>query len=331
MKKTSKKLFLVCIVLLTVAACATQPPVPTNTLLPPFDTPTPFVVPTNTPIIANETATTQPTQATQFVPTSTDLPSVSTSTPLPPVTGIYNPYAVILVNKGDVLNIRSAAGTGYPIVGSLAPNAVGVNRTGPATSAGGDRWVEIQNPSGGTGWVNAKFLTEYTAPSAFCSDSRVSDLLNNVRTAMLNSNGELLSSLVSPEHGLDLRLWRWGTVANYTPKEAAWVFQSDYVVKWGPAPGSGMDTNGTFSEQILPKLQEVFSANYTLNCNNPLDLATFSVEPWPSEYANVNFYTVFKPGSEQYGGLDWRAWIAGVEYAQGRPMLFALIHFQWEP
>ena len=297
MKKTSKKLFLVCIVLLTIAACATQPPVPTNTPLPPFDTPTPFVVPTNTPIIANETATTQPTQATQFVPTSTDLPSVSTSTPLPPVTGIYNPYAVILVNKGDVLNIRSAAGTGYPIVGSLAPNAVGVNRTGPATSAGGDRWVEIQNPSGGTGWVNAKFLTEYTAPSAFCSDSRVSDLLNNVRTAMLNSNGELLSSLVSPEHGLDLRLWRWGTVANYTPKEAAWVFQSDYVVKWGPAPGSGMDTNGTFSQQPLPKLQEVFSANYTLNCNNPLDLATFSVEPWPSEYANVSFYTVFKPGS----------------------------------
>ncbi len=326
-----KKIFLLCIILLTVGACAAQPPVPTNTPLPPFDTPTSFVVPTFTPIIAPSTETTQPTQATQFVPTSTPLPQAATLTPLPPVTGIFNPYAVILVNKGDVLNIRSAAGTGNPIVGSLAPNAVGVNRTGPATSAGGDRWVEIQNPSGGVGWVNAKFLTEYTAPSAFCSDSRVTDLLNNLRTAMLNSNGKLLSSLVSPEHGLDLRLWRWGTVANYTPKEAAWVFQSDYVVKWGPAPGSGMDTNGTFSEQILPKLQEVFSANYTLNCNNPLDLATFSVEPWLLEYANVNFYTIFKPGSEQYGGLDWRAWIAGVEYVQGKPMLFALIHFQWEP
>ncbi|MBE7534998.1 MAG: SH3 domain-containing protein [Anaerolineales bacterium] len=326
-----KKLLLLISICLTVAACASQPPVPTNTPLPPFDTPTPFVVPTNTPIITNETATTQPTQATQFVPTSTDLPQVATSTSLPPVTGVFNPYAVILVNKGDVLNIRSAAGIGQSVVGSLAPNAINVNRTGPATSAGGDRWVEIQNPSGGVGWVNAKFLTEYTAPSAFCSDSRVADLLNNVRTAMLNSNGELLGSLVSPEHGLDLRLWRWGTVANYTPEEAAWVFNSDYVVKWGPAPGSGMDTNGTFSQQILPKLQEVFSANYTLNCNNTLDLATFSTEPWLSEYANVNFYTIFKPGSEQYGGLDWRAWIAGVEYVQGKPMLFALIHFQWEP
>ncbi len=326
-----KKLLLLISICLTVAACAFQPPVPTNTPLPPFDTPTSFVVPSATPIIVNETATTQPTQATQVVPTSTDLPQVATSTSLPPVTGVFNPYAVILVNKGDVLNIRSAAGIGQSVVGSLAPNAINVNRTGPATSAGGDRWVEIQNPAGGVGWVNAKFLTEYIAPSTFCSDSRVTDLLNNVRTAMLNSNGELLGSLVSPEHGLDLRLWRWGTVANYTPKEAAWVFQSDYVVKWGPAPGSGMDTNGTFSQQILPKLQEVFSANYTLNCNNPLDLATFSVEPWLSEYANVDFYTIFKPGSDQYGGLDWRAWIAGVEYVQGKPMLFALIHFQWEP
>jgi len=328
-----KKLFLLCVILLTVAACASQPSAPTNTPLPLFDTPTPFVVPTATPLIATSTETAIATVTTQPPqPTSTNfVPPAATSTSLPPVTGIFNPYAVILVNKGDVLNIRSAAGTGQPVVGSLAPNAVGVNRTGPATSAGGDRWVEIQNPSGGVGWVNAKFLTEYTAPSAFCSDSRVTDLLANVRTAMLNSNGELLGSLVSPEHGLDLRLWRWGTMANYTPKEAAWVFQSDYVVKWGPAPGSGMDTNGTFSEQILPKLQETFSANYTLNCNNTLDLATFSTEPWPSEYANVNFYTIFKPGSEQYGGLDWRAWIAGVEYAQGKPMLFALIHFQWEP
>ncbi|MFN8405261.1 MAG: hypothetical protein U0V48_17185 [Anaerolineales bacterium] len=115
MKKTSKKLFLVCIVLLTVAACATQPPVPTNTPLPPFDTPTPFVVPTNTPIITNETATTQPTQATQFVPTSTDLPSVSTSTPLPPVTGIYNPYAVIPLSTRERVEypLRRRDGTAH--------------------------------------------------------------------------------------------------------------------------------------------------------------------------------------------------------------------------
>lgn len=318
-----KKLLLLGSICLTVVACALQPSAPTNTPLP-LDTPTSFTAPT----IAVATFTAIPTvQSTQAAPTNPAPPAAT----LPPVTGVYNPYAVILVNQGDVLNIRSAAGIGQPVVGSLAPNAVGVNRTGPATSAGGDRWVEIQNPAGGTGWVNAKFLTEQVTSSTFCSDSRVSDLLNNLRTAVLNSNGESLSSLVSPEHGFDLRLWRWGTVANYTSKEAAWVFQSEYAVKWGPAPGSGMDTNGTFSEHILPKLQEVFSANYMLNCNDTLDLATFSLEPWPSEYANVNFYTVRKPGSDQYGGMDWRAWTVGVEYVQGKPMLFALINYQWEP
>lgn len=317
-----------CLLLLTIAACAPQQPAPTSIPFPLFETATPIPTITSTFAIPTSTVATLSPQST---PTNTPSLSIATSTSQPPVTGIYNPYAVILVNAGDVLNIRSAAGTGFPIVGSLPPTATGVNRTGPEANAGGDRWVEIQNPAGGTGWVNANFLTEQIASPAFCSDTRVSDLLGNLRTALLNSNGGLLESLVSPEHGLALRLWRYGTVANYTPKEAAWAFTSDYVVSWGPAPGSGMETNGTFAEQPLPKLQEVFGANYSLHCNNTLDLATFSLEPWPPEYANLNFYTVYKPGSEQYGGLDWRAWIAGVEYVQGAPKLFALIHFQWEP
>jgi hypothetical protein len=155
--------------------------------------------------------------------------------------------------------------------------------------------------------------------------------LNTLGSALLNSNGETFGSLVSPAHGLDARLWRYGTVAHYTPEEASWVFQSVYVVSWGPAPGSGAETSGTFSGELLPKLQEVFGADYSLHCNDTLDLATFSLEPWPAEYTNINFYTVYKPGSEEFGGLDWRAWAVGIEYVQGNPKLFALIHFQWEP
>lgn len=319
---------LLCLILLTIAACEPQPPVATSTPLPPAAFATPIPAFTSTAVIATATVATVPPPVTAI---NTSAPLLATSTSLPPVTGIYNPYAVILVDASDVLNIRSAAGAENAVVGSLQPAALGVNRTGPASGAGGDRWVEIQNPSGGTGWVNASFLTEQVTSSAFCGDSRVTDLLNNLRTAFLNSNGDLLSTLVSPVHGLDFRLWRWGTVANYSPEEASWVFDSDYAVSWGPAPGSGAETFGTFSEQPLPKLQEVFGANYSLHCNDTLDLATFSTEPWPSEYTNINFYTVFKPGSDQYGGLDWRAWIAGVEYVQGKPTLFALINFQWEP
>jgi hypothetical protein len=205
-----------------------------------------------------------------------------------------------------------------------------VRRTGPASTATGEGWVEIQG-AGGSGWVNARFLTEQVSSSNFCQDANVNALLGEFKTAILNSNGESLSSLISPIHGLDVRLWRYGNVANYAPDEAAWIFQSDYVVNWGPAPGSGEETSGTFKAQLWPKLQEVLSANYSLHCNDTLDLATFSLEPWPADYSNVNFYTIYKSGTEQYGGLDWRAWTVGVEYVKGAPTLFSLIHYQWEP
>jgi hypothetical protein len=138
------------------------------------------------------------------------------------------------------------------------------------------------------------------------------------------------SSLVSPLHGLDLRFYRYGTLANYSREEAQWVFQSDYSVNWGPEPGSGFDKVGSFREVPLPRLLEVLNAAYTLHCNDTLDLATFSLTPWPPEYATVNFYAIYKPGSPGVE-LDWRAWLAGVEYVNGQPTLFALIHFQWEP
>lgn len=322
-----KTKILLSILILTITACAPQVVVvtatPPPTLQQATQTSTTIAV-TNTPMIAE----------TAFVPSATLAPPttpVFTSTSLPPITGMNNPYAVVLVLPGDILNIRSGAGVSNNIVGTLQPTATGLNRTGPATSAGGDRWVEIQNPSGGTGWVNANFLTESVSASTFCNDPRVIELLNNTKTALLNSDGKLLSSLVSPVHGLYLHLWRYGTVANYSPEEAQWVFQSEYEVGWGAAPGSGEETKGTFNAQPLPKLKEVFGANYSSHCNNTLDLATFALQPVPPEYSNINFYTIYKPGTEQYGGLDWRAWIVGVEYVGGKPTLFSLIHFQWEP
>ena len=300
-------------------ATAALPPTSLPTLISPSAT-----VPANTATPSLQ----QPTVTATLAIAPTTIQASATSQIL--TTDPHNPYAVILVNQGDVLNIRTGSGAANALVGKLQPTAKDVQRTGRSSIANGDLWVEIQSASG-NGWVNAKYLTEQVASAPFCADTRVNTLLNSFKTAMLNSNGDLLSSLVSPIHGMDVRLWRYGTIANYTPQEAAWLFQSDYVVNWGPAPGSGEETPGIFNAQPLPKLQEVFGADYTLHCNNTLDFATFSTDPWPPEYSNLNYYTVYKPGSEQYGGLDWRAWTVGVEYVQGLPTLFSLIHYQWEP
>jgi hypothetical protein len=320
----NKKLFTFLMIILTLTAC-TQSLAGTTPQAPPATvTPTLYL---GSPIPPLNTPGAEDTPPPLALPTFTPL-SQSTQ---PPPSGSPDEYAVILVAEEDVLNVRSGPGVENAVVGTLEPTQSGLTRTGRSSSVGEDLWVEIRNPSGGTGWVNADFLTEHVNPSAFCSDARVKTLIKNLASAVKATNDDVLATLIHSLHGLDARLWRYGTVANYTPEEASWVFESEYEVDWGPAPGSGEDTLETFSESLLPSLQEVFSTNYELHCNDTLDLANFSLVPWPSEYANINFYTVYKPGTEQFGGLDWRAWTVGVEYVEGLPYLFSLIHYQWEP
>ena len=99
---------------------------------------------------------------------------------------------------------------------------------------------------------------------------------------------------------------------------------------WGPGAGSGESVTGTFSEVITPALQDIFT-NLNTTCNEiKLGGASYPVE-WPTEYANINFYSLHNPGTEPFSGLDWRTWLAGVEYVNGQPYLFALLNYQWEP
>lgn len=239
--------------------------------------------------------------------------------------------AVILVGEGETLNLRAAAGVEHPVVAEVAANATGLFRTGVAQFSGEDLWAEVHASTGEAGWVNARYLTEYVPAEKFCADSQIQFLLDDLLIALESNNGELFASLVSPVHGLDLRYFRYGTLANYSPAEAAWVFQSSYDVVWGYAGGSGAEVRGSFGEVPLPMLLGVLQSEYELHCNDVGVTAAFAQEPWLPEYANINFYNVFKPATDQYGGLDWRAWLVGVEYVGGKPYLFALIHFEWEP
>ena len=279
-----------------------------------------------------ETAPVQP-PATTVTPTlsfTNQIPSTSTPefTSMLPVPDIY---AVINVPEGETLNIRSGAGVENSIVGELQPDQSGLMRTGQAVNRGEELWIEIQNPSGGTGWVNADYLTEYVHPLAFCGDMRVKTLLQAFEVAVTTSDGELLKSLVSPAHGVDISFIRLGMLANYSPEEANWAFQSTYVVDWGVAAGSGAPVTGTFPQIILPALQDVFK-NDSITCNEiKLGGATYEVK-WPEEYVNINFYSVHNPGNDpSYGGMDWLTWLVGVEYVNGNPYLFSLTHYQWEP
>jgi hypothetical protein len=167
------------------------------------------------------------------------------------------------------------------------------------------------------------------APSSFCADNQASVLIGSFRSAVLTSNGPLLSSLVSPAHGMDARLFRNGRVVNYDAEHAKFLFASNFVVDWGLAPGSGLDTRGSFHELLLPALADVFNRNYTLSCNRVQVGGTTYQATWP--YPGVDFYSAYYPGTEANGNLDWHTWLLGVDHAGGKPYLYAIVQFLWEP
>ena len=48
---------------------------------------------------------------------------------------------------------------------------------------------------------------------------------------------------------------------------------------------------------------------------------------WPPELTNIPFDSLYKPGTEANGGLDWQTWLMGVEYVAGRPYAFSLSYY----
>ena len=269
-------------------------------------------------------------------PIPTVIPT-ATPTPIPPTTSSSitsdkpsGPYAVILIEPEYKLNIHSGPGPGNDIVGSVSSEDSILMRTGLSSVENGILWVEVNTPSGGRGWVNSKYLTEYITPDVFCADARVLTLLQDLQEAIHSSGGELLAPLVSPTHGMDVWLWEKSHPVNIDAAQARRIFESTDTYHWGYSPmGGEPETVGTFKDAVLPELTDTFVDSTEKRCNDR-NILSFG-EPWPSTYANVNFYQVFRPSKQGEGGLDWNAWLVGVEFVSGQPYLFAMIHFIWTP
>jgi Bacterial SH3 domain len=64
---------------------------------------------------------------------------------------------VVNVTIGDYLNVRSGAGSTYPVVGRLAAGAGDIFSTGEVKKNGNTKWILISAGSV-SGWVNADFV-----------------------------------------------------------------------------------------------------------------------------------------------------------------------------
>jgi hypothetical protein len=145
---------------------------------------------------------------------------------------------------------------------------------------------------------------------------------------MLTSDGELLSSLVHPSHGMDVRYFRDGNAINYTPDQAKFLFETTFEADWGSEPGSGQPKTGAFHDVIVPALVQIFNQPYTLHCNELKHGGATYNPVFPYE---DDFYSIHYAGSDQYGFLDWNTWVVGISYENNKPFVYALIQYFWEP
>ena len=211
---------------------------------------------------------------------------------------------------------------------SIATNTVAALTQTSVPTATGENFTPI--PALTSTSVPNTAIPNTSVPSTgnICSDPQVTALIDSLKRAVLNADGPLLESLVSPASGLDVRWVRYGTVVNYQPNQARFLFETTYEVDWGDHPASGESKVGSFHDVIVPDLEKVLSQSYTLHCNElKHGGASYDIN-WPY---SKDFYSIYFPGTAANGNMDWHTWVAGIEYVNGKPYLYALTQFFWEP
>ncbi|RPI94937.1 MAG: hypothetical protein EHM40_04795 [Chloroflexi bacterium] len=163
---------------------------------------------------------------------------------------------------------------------------------------------------------------------AFCADTRIPILIEQLKGSMNQSNGDMFAALVSPLHGTDVRLWAYETPVNFTTATARDIFTSTEVYRWGSGPAGGTEYGtGTFSEIIQPKMLEVLNApNMETYCDELTKVFPLGT-PWP--YPDIHYYNLYKPASSEV--FDFRTWLIGFEYVNNQPYLRGMVTIVWEP
>lgn len=300
-------------------------------------TPVPILtMPTEAPVA--ESAATEPAPtAPTAVPTSTVVPlpsEVPTATAVPPtntpIAGTSDQqagYAVVFVEPDDVLNVRSGPGVSFGIVGTIPPNASNVQITGSGRVVAGSTWVPVQR-GGLSGWVNSRFLTQVVSDEAFCGDTAVLQLLDRLATAVADQDDAIFAQLVHPERGLRVRLLWYEAETRLDNQD---LFGDPTSYNWGAAAGSGEAIIGTPAQILLPRLQADFLEATESACNEILHGGSAGFIVLPDAYVPINYYSFYRPGTEEFAELNWGSWVVGLELWQGQYYLSTLVHYQWEP
>jgi len=181
-------------------------------------------------------------------------------------------------------------------------------------------------PTGFTPNAATNAPTDPATHEAFCADTRIAPLIEQLKGSLNQSNGDMFAALVSPNHGVDVHLWAYSSAVNFNANDAKSIFTNTTSYTWGGGP-SGIPDVGTFKNIIQPKLADVLNApNMETYCDNLTKVFPLAT-PWP--YPNYRYYNLYKPASAAF--FDFRTWLIGIEYVNGKPYISALVTIVWEP
>ncbi len=122
-----------------------------------------------------------------------------------------------------------------------------------------------------------------------------------METAVSNQDNALLFQLIHSERGLRVRLL-WYEAETRLDNQG--VFSDPTSYNWGNAAGSGEPILGTPAQVLLPRLQNDFLDATESACNDILHGGTAGFVILPDAYAPLNYYAFYRPGSEEFAGLN---------------------------
>jgi len=278
------------------------------------------------------------TAAPSLTPAKDDPPAVtptlaSTATEMAPALALPQEssvefYRVAFVADNDRLNVRSGPGVENEISGTFAPDESDILISGPGQQVAGSNWVPVTG-NGVQGWVNDRYLTGQVLSAAFCQDTAVLSLLEQLQTAVANEDGDLLAELVDPQRGLRLHTSWWNPEVHVQQEDVSGLFSSTTVHDWGIEDGSGLPISGSFGEVMLPLLQDNLLTASSKTCNQIEHGPTAGLVRLPDGYQNVNSYSYYRPATDTIG-FDWGTWVIGIEFWQSEPVLSYLVFYAYE-
>lgn len=281
------------------------------------------------PITENNIVEASPTLEVSVNPTATPLPT-QTPTPLPT---FGSTLSVVFVPDQQTVAVLEQPNEAARVVAYLEANQTDISTTGKFQYEGGRLWAEIQIPQGGTGWVDTQYLTTTYPADQFCSNSQVGGLAFRILEAFQQKDGDQLTKMVSPIHGLRVRT-QWSNPEVYlgSYQEVQQLFSDTKAYLFGVDRRTQMPIEGSFMEIVYPMLLDTLDGSQemcnTLSQGIAADWVSGFIQ-WPFEYANLNYLAVFRPAPPG-DDLNWRMWAFGIEFLNQSPYLTVMVHYQWD-